>query len=130
MVELQTPELIGPAVVRSLGNLDRADRLTQRPSLGHHHVHLAQLGDDLLRRVSLSGHGSSLSVSPTSQVDPATGGRPTFTNTSSKCHRQREVRMPLTRLLRISAVNIGPKRNHQKRTVPWLTSIPRSRLSG
>ena len=31
-----------------------------------------------------------------------------------------------TRLLRISAANIGPNRFHQNRTVSWLMSIPRS----
>src|SRR5271154_2009018 len=34
--------------------------------------------------------------------------------------------MCATRLLRISAANIGPKRFHQNRTVSWLISIPRS----
>ena len=34
--------------------------------------------------------------------------------------------MCATRLLRISAANIGPNRFHQNRTVSWLTSIPRS----
>ena len=42
-------------------------------------------------------------------------------NTSSKCQRQREKRIPLTRLRQISAANIGPKRCHQNRTVSWLT---------
>ena len=34
--------------------------------------------------------------------------------------------MCATRLLRISAANIGPNRFHQNRTVSWLMSIPRS----
>src|ERR1700761_1303962 len=34
--------------------------------------------------------------------------------------------MCATRCLRISAVNIGPNRFHQNRTVSWLMSIPRS----
>ena len=34
--------------------------------------------------------------------------------------------MCATRLLRISAANIGPNRFHQKRTVSWLMWIPRS----
>src|SRR5271157_3705347 len=34
--------------------------------------------------------------------------------------------MCATRLLRISAANIGPNRLHQNRTVSWLMSIPRS----
>src|SRR5580704_3691635 len=34
--------------------------------------------------------------------------------------------MCATRLLRISAANIGPNRFHQYRTVSWLMSIPRS----
>ena len=34
--------------------------------------------------------------------------------------------MCATRLLRISAANIGPNRFHQNRTVSWLTSMPRS----
>jgi hypothetical protein len=34
--------------------------------------------------------------------------------------------MCATRLLRISAANIGPIRFHQNRTVSWLMSIPRS----
>ena len=50
----------------------------------------------------------------------------TFTNTSSRCHRQGEERKPLTRFRRISAANTGPKRNHQERTVSRLTSTPRS----
>ena len=34
--------------------------------------------------------------------------------------------MRLTRFRRISAANIGPNRFHQKRTVSWQRSIPRS----
>jgi hypothetical protein len=34
--------------------------------------------------------------------------------------------MPSTRLLRISAANIGPNLCHQNRTVSWQTSMPRS----
>src|SRR5271169_2082224 len=34
--------------------------------------------------------------------------------------------MCATRLLRISAANIGPNRFHQNRTVSWLISMPRS----
>src|SRR6516162_8861927 len=34
--------------------------------------------------------------------------------------------MRATRRLRISAANMGPNRFHQKRTVSWLISIPRS----
>ena len=34
--------------------------------------------------------------------------------------------MCATRLLQISAANIGPNRFHQNRTVSWLMSIPRS----
>ena len=34
--------------------------------------------------------------------------------------------MFVTRLLRISAANIGPNRFHKNRTVSWLMSIPRS----
>ena len=33
--------------------------------------------------------------------------------------------MCATRLLRISAANIGPNQFHQNRTVSWLMSIPR-----
>jgi len=34
--------------------------------------------------------------------------------------------MASIRRLRICAANIGPNRFHQKRTVSWLTSMPRS----
>ena len=42
------------------------------------------------------------------------------------CQRQREYEWFWTRRLRISAANIGPNRFHQKRTVSWQISIPRS----
>jgi hypothetical protein len=46
--------------------------------------------------------------------------------TPSRCHRQwGRGRIRSTRLRRISAANIGPRRCHQNRTVSWLMSLPR-----
>lgn len=49
-----------------------------------------------------------------------------FTNTSSRCQRQRLDRIAGTRRRRISAANSGPNRRHQNPTVSWLISTPRS----
>jgi hypothetical protein len=50
-----------------------------------------------------------------------------LTNISSRCHCQCwNCRMRAMRRRRISAAKIGPNRFHQKRTLSWLTSMPRS----
>jgi hypothetical protein len=45
---------------------------------------------------------------------------------SSRCQRQRDDRSWPARFCRISAANIDPNLCHQKRTVSWLISFPRS----
>jgi len=50
-----------------------------------------------------------------------------LSNTSSRCQRHLLDFIAPTRRLRISAANIGPNLCHQKLTVSWLISIPRSR---
>lgn len=56
LVQLQTAVLVAPAVIRDLADPDPADCLRQRRALHHRHVHLPQLGDDLLGLVLLSRH--------------------------------------------------------------------------
>src|SRR5215210_940193 len=52
LVRLQPAVLLTPAVVRDLGDPNRADRIRHRGSLRNQHVHLAQLGNNLFGGVS------------------------------------------------------------------------------
>src|SRR3954452_16550962 len=56
LIALQTAILGAPAIVGDFRHPDRSDRLRHRPTLRRQHIHLAQLGDNLLSAVSLSRH--------------------------------------------------------------------------
>ena len=55
-VALQPPELPAPAVVGHLRHADGPDRVSHAPALRRQHVHLPQLGHDLLGLVPLLRH--------------------------------------------------------------------------
>src|SRR3954466_6851826 len=58
LVRLAAAILLTPAVIRDLGHPDGADRLHHRGALRNQNIHLAQLGDNLFRLVSLRRHRS------------------------------------------------------------------------
>src|SRR5215203_4319161 len=75
LVGLQAAVLLRPAVVRDLGDPNRADRIRHRGSLRNQNVHLAQLGNNLFGGVSLLSHRDPPSAwKPYFRMDHSKGG--------------------------------------------------------
>src|SRR3954470_7307245 len=70
---LQPAVLLAPAVVRDLGDADRAHRVRHALPLRNQHIHLAQLRNNLLRLVSFPRHR----IRPSSALSSHTSGRTT-----------------------------------------------------
>jgi len=62
LIRLQPAELLAPAIVSHLGHADRSHGVSNRLSLRSQHISLSQLGDDLLRLMTLSWHCDPPSV--------------------------------------------------------------------
>src|SRR6185369_16009370 len=83
LVRLQAAVLLAPAIVRDLGDPNRADRVRHWGSLCDQHIDLAQLGNDLFGGVSLLWHRDPPSArKPYFRMDHSTGG-----GSGSECAR-------------------------------------------
>src|SRR3954468_15028796 len=85
LIGLGPAVLLAPAIIRDLGDADRADRVRHRGSLRNQDIDLAQLRNDLFGGVSLLTHSD-----PPSALTSHTSGWTTPTG-ADQCGTQRAV---------------------------------------